>query len=687
MWGNLARGLKENLDVGAIRETISHVADVVAPPLSDDEYETDEEEYEYYEEEIVEEESQKNKKSLGSMLQHMLDDEEEIHHRQELKEQEERYTRPIIPDDGDDIQEEIVDFDSDSNEKPVDPASDKTLVPPPPPMEMKKSISPTGPGPHHVPGVPVPHTYKENELMETVSVNKGKVFATEPVRATWKSAETVNSTDYEYASSFRPIDEPPKPSSYETRNEPVKAHMKEVICEAKIGKEASSISETFIDTHRKDGSVMNGRKSRSPVPPLPKPSIAAAGPQHVSQSQPPILTPSVADDKEPAVTTARVRKEPDVTAKAKVRAGPPPPPPVPYQEKVSKAAENAMKKPQLVKTRVPSASRDEHAEAATTVVQSSPSPPSPIVQKHAFPSAPDVFRDEPFHAQSVAATAMEEEKTPVATSPKKQSTQELLKKANQVVNSKKKDADSTEMIKMQRRCQDLEKQLRHAELHIVELQRDAAQRMDEEEEWRQSHLSQFQQEQARIVEAATEAASQEHEREMQEMRDLLQQECFLLKNQLEEEKLKSERQAEQFQRVLKEAEARVEAAEKEKRRIESKQQSSMSQIQQQQEHAVRMAEDKLAHTLAKLDDREEEVAKLKVAIKELKASTTEHREVAQEAEEEMDELHAENESLQHKLMAVTAERDELNKQLLLFNSQKEKMSGLQVRLLAPTSVF
>ena len=261
-----------------------------------------------------------------------------------------------------------------------------------------------------------------------------------------------------------------------------------------------------------------------------------------------------------------------------------------------------------------------------------------------------------------------------------------MKKANQVVNSKKKDADTTEMIRMQRRCQDLEKQLQHAELHIVELQRDAAQRMDEEEEWRESHLRQFQQEQARIVEAATEAVSQEHEREMQEMRDLLQQECFSLKNQLEEEQLKSERQAEQFQRVLKEAETRVEAAEKEKRRIESKQQSSMSQLQQQQEHAVRMAEDKLAHTLAKLDDREEEVAKLKVAIKELKASTTEHREVAQEAEEEMDELHAENETLQHKLLAVTAERDELNKHLKLFDSQKEKMSGLQVRLLARTRV-
>jgi len=162
---------------------------------------------------------------------------------------------------------------------------------------------------------------------------------------------------------------------------------------------------------------------------------------------------------------------------------------------------------------------------------------------------------------------------------------------------------------------------------------------------------------------------------------LMQQECFALKEQLEKERLDSQQQAKQFQRVVEQAEARAEAAETEKRRVESKQKSSMSQVQQQQEHAVRMAEDKLAHTLAKLDDREEEVAKLKAAIKELKASTTEHREVAQEAEEEMDELHAENETLQHNLRAIEAERDELKKQLTFFESQKEKMSGLQVRVL------
>ena len=70
----------------------------------------------------------------------------------------------MIPDDGDDIKEEIIDFDSESNEKPVDLESEEPSLAPPPPLKVKQSTSPTVPGPHHVPGVPVPHTYKENRV-------------------------------------------------------------------------------------------------------------------------------------------------------------------------------------------------------------------------------------------------------------------------------------------------------------------------------------------------------------------------------------------------------------------------------------------------------------------------------------------------------------------------------------------
>ena len=231
---------------------------------------------------------------------------------------------------------------------------------------------------------------------------------------------------------------------------------------------------------------------------------------------------------------------------------------------------------------------------------------------------------------------------------------------------------------LERRCRDLERQLRHAETHIIELQSDAAKRMDEQEEWRVSHMRTFQEEQARIVAAATEAVENEYKQEMNDMRDLLQQECLALRRELEEEREVSQAQRHELERLLQEAETRARDAEREKRAALSKQESSTAQTKQRQERAVRMAEDKLAHTLAKLDDRDAEIKSLKAAIKELKATTTEHKEVAQEAEEEMDELHSENEVLQQNLRAVEAERDELKKQLVFFEKEKEKMGGLQV---------
>jgi chromosome segregation ATPase len=240
--------------------------------------------------------------------------------------------------------------------------------------------------------------------------------------------------------------------------------------------------------------------------------------------------------------------------------------------------------------------------------------------------------------------------------------------------------DKNKMQQLEIRCQELEKQLLYAETHILELQRNAAQRMDEEEEWRQSHLRHFQEEQARTVEAAIEAATEEHKRELAEMRDLLQQECLALKDQLQQEQTQSQQEIVQFRRLLEEAEVRTKAAETEKRLAVSKLKSSSSQLQQQQERSVRMAEEKLAHTMATLDERNEEISKLKAAIKELKVTTTEHRKGAEEAEKEMDELHSENEMLRRNLLSALGEREELTKQLKFFESQKEKMSGLQVRV-------
>jgi septal ring factor EnvC (AmiA/AmiB activator) len=82
-------------------------------------------------------------------------------------------------------------------------------------------------------------------------------------------------------------------------------------------------------------------------------------------------------------------------------------------------------------------------------------------------------------------------------------------------------------------------------------------------------------------------------------------------------------------------------------------------MHQQQERAIQMAEDKLAHTMAKVGEHMDEVCRLKASLKELKATTTEHQNGMKEGE---------------------AVRDKLTKQTKLFKSQRTKMSGLQMEL-------
>ena len=641
MWGNLARGLRENLDVDALRETISHVADVVAPALSDEEeYETDDEEYEYYDDEEEESSPTETKEeSLGAMLKHMLDDEEEQHHRLELKEQEEKYVRPLLPDEeDDDIQEEIISFEQ---ENYTTKEAAAIAIPPPEPSRI---ASPPLPQTMHFPGVPVPHEHKQSSQKESLSYKKERILSTQPVRR--EAISVYHQIDTSDVSAV-PVPPPAREDKGVDRMSKLPVN------------EADETPVSGTDTRRVSDSAsrepMTNGTSKSVPPPIPKPSVSL--PKVVDASVGSGVTDPVINDsksKESMALPVKSRPSASVTLN-KLDTNPrgrsaPPPPSLPPQEQL------------------PPVTRNE----PTAKIRTNASPPLPAPKQSLPVPAAAINRNK--------ASEPQKEAIPSTMPPKRPDTQELLQKANQVVKSKKKDfaVDYTEFQKLQCKCQDLQQQLQRAEMHIVELQKDAAQRMDEEEQWRQSHLLQFQEEQARLIEEATEAVAVEHQRELDEMRDLLQQECFHLKQELEQARHESKRQVDKFQQLLKEAEARAETAETEKKRFESKQKSSMSQFLQQQQHAVRMAEDKLAHTLAKLDDREEEIAKLKAAIKELKASTTEHREVAQEAEEEMDELHAENEALQHNLHATEAERDELKKQLKFFESQKEKMSGLQV---------
>jgi hypothetical protein len=152
----------------------------------------------------------------------------------------------------------------------------------------------------------------------------------------------------------------------------------------------------------------------------------------------------------------------------------------------------------------------------------------------------------------------------------------------------------------------------------------------------------------------------------------MQQEWLALRDQLQQERSESQWQHAQSSRLLEDQEAQTTAAENEKHLVVPKLKSSHLQLHQQQGRPVQMAGDKRAHTMAKVDKREDEVCLLKVLLKELTATMTEHQNSMEEAEEEIDELHSTNEILRQNLHKVEAERDKLTKQPKLFKSQKTK---------------
>ena len=74
-----------------------------------------------------------------------------------------------------------------------------------------------------------------------------------------------------------------------------------------------------------------------------------------------------------------------------------------------------------------------------------------------------------------------------------------------------------------------------------------------------------------------------------------------------------------------------------------------------EQRAVRKADERVAQTMAVLDERNEEIKHLKSLIRDMESKVNEHEKGVEEAEEELDELQHENDSLRdmiEKLQAV-----------------------------------
>jgi len=226
---------------------------------------------------------------------------------------------------------------------------------------------------------------------------------------------------------------------------------------------------------------------------------------------------------------------------------------------------------------------------------------------------------------------------------------------------------------LEQHCLDVEKQLKQAERHIVELQQQASRQMEEEE--RQHQL--FQEKEVRLLRAAAE----DHQLQMDALQRQMDDTLEAMQNEMEQERALAARRQEELQRLMKEANARAESAVREKQKTLAQHESSSTQHQMQQERALRMAEDKLAQTMAVLDDREEQVKHLKTKIQHLESEMSEHGHGLHEAEEEIDELHHENESLRQHVQRTESQCSELQAKIVELQHDSEKLSHVKVTYL------
>lgn len=230
--------------------------------------------------------------------------------------------------------------------------------------------------------------------------------------------------------------------------------------------------------------------------------------------------------------------------------------------------------------------------------------------------------------------------------------------------------DGKRLQQLHTRCKALEARLGDMSKEKEEYE----QRLQIEEESREAMLLVFQEKEARLLQAAAEESDQSI-KQLQRQSDEL---VGTLTTKLEDQEHAISSEREEWERRLKEAEDRAVLAEREGRHAVSQYESSSSQTQQRQERSLRMTEDKLAQTLAMLDEREEQIAQLKNMVKSMSSEMNDHREGVREVEDEVDELRHQNEVLQHRLGTSQTECSELHEEVSKLQADTGNLGSLKV---------
>jgi hypothetical protein len=226
------------------------------------------------------------------------------------------------------------------------------------------------------------------------------------------------------------------------------------------------------------------------------------------------------------------------------------------------------------------------------------------------------------------------------------------------------------------RCKQVEESLAMAEIQIVSLEQQAANDKEKDDLSREQMMLNFHDKETRLLQAA----SEESQHDLLKTEQRLQSEIHSLEEHIAEERNQFVKQQENYRQMIEQTESRAEQAEVELRNALKKQDGQFTQASQREKRALNMAEDKVAQTMAILDERNEEISHLKQLVKSLESSMNEHVEGAEEAEQEVEELQTENENLQEHVESMAAECSGLKAQIASLEAGAEKLGGLQMEL-------
>jgi hypothetical protein len=225
-------------------------------------------------------------------------------------------------------------------------------------------------------------------------------------------------------------------------------------------------------------------------------------------------------------------------------------------------------------------------------------------------------------------------------------------------------------------CKELQIKLELANQEMEAL-RSQAQRDKEKAEIEKDELiTQFTSKEFRLLQATSE--------ENQNQTLLLEQE-FSSRIQNLEQSLVKERQETQdeqaeYKKLLRESYANVDRTENQLKATLGKYENEIAQAKQQEERVLRKADDRVAQTMAILDERDEEISCLKKSIRSIEYKAKEHKEGEEEADEELEELHEENDSLRLVIENLKLETKKVRDELSALKSESEGLSGLRMEL-------